>query len=138
MGLIEEPRYVIRNVMNNFHEMPENTIKEQTFCCGSGSGLGTDENLEMRLRGGFPRANAVKYVSEKNDVNILLCICAIDKATLPPLLEYWVPGVEVGGIHEMLGNALIMTGENERTTDLRGTPLMGKEVKEECETVAKS
>ncbi len=138
MGLIEEPRYVIRNVMNNFHEMPENTIKEQTFCCGSGSGLGTDENLEMRLRGGFPRANAVKYVNEKNDVNILLCICAIDKATLPPLLEYWVPGVEVGGIHEMLGNALIMTGENERTTDLRGTPLMGKEVKEECETVAKS
>ena len=137
MGLIEEPRYVIKNVMNNFHEMPENTIKEQTFCCGSGSGLGTDENLEMRLRGGFPRANAVKFVHEQNDVNILLCICAIDKATLPPLLEYWVPNVEVGGIHEMVGNALIMRGENERTTDLRGTPLKGKEETEECVTAAK-
>ena len=137
MGLIEEPRYVIKNVMNNFHEMPENTIKEQTFCCGSGSGLGTDENLEMRLRGGFPRANAVKFVHEKNDVNILLCICAIDKATLPPLLEYWVPNVEVGGIHEMVGNALIMKGENERATDLRGTPLKGKEESEECVTAAK-
>jgi Fe-S oxidoreductase len=137
MGLIEEPRYVIKHVMNNFFEMPENTIKEQTFCCGSGSGLGTDENLEMRLRGGLPRANAVKFVHEKNDVNILLCICAIDKATLPPLLEYWVPNVEVGGIHEMVGNALIMKGGTPRTTDLRGNPLMGKEENEECVTAAK-
>ena len=138
MGLIEEPRYVIRNVMNNFHEMPENTIKEQTFCCGSGAGLGTDENLEMRLRGGLPRANAVKYVHEKKGVNILLCICAIDKATLPPLLEYWVPGVEVGGIHEMVGNALVMKGENERSTDLRGTPyaeIAEEPVKEGVENV---
>jgi [DsrC]-trisulfide reductase subunit K len=135
MGLLEEPRYVIKNAMNNFTEMPENTIKEQTFCCGSGSGLGTDENLEMRLRGGFPRANACKYVHENNDVNILLCICAIDKATLPPLLEYWVPGVEVGGIHEMIGNALVMKGENARETDLRGTPYPTADEKEEGKEV---
>lgn len=123
MGLFEEPRYVIKNVCNNFFEMPENTIREQTFCCGSGAGLGTDENMEMRLRGGLPRANAVKYVHEKKDANILLCICAIDKATLPPLMEFWVPGMEVGGIHEMVGNALVMKGEIPRTADLRGEPL---------------
>ncbi len=130
MGLFEEPRYVLHNVCNYYHEMPENTIREQTFCCGSGSGIGTDENLEMRLRGGFPRANAVQYVKDKYDVNLLTCICAIDKATLPPLLEYWVPGVEVAGIHELVGNALIMTGEKDRTTDLRNTPLAGKEAVE--------
>lgn len=127
MGLFEEPRYIIKNVMNNFTDMPDNTIKEQTFCCGSGAGLGTEENFEMRMRGGFPRANAVKHVVDKNGVNICLCICAIDKATIPPLLEYWVPGCEVGGIHEMVGNALVMEGEKERDTDLRGTPLTGKE-----------
>jgi Fe-S oxidoreductase len=126
MGLIEEPRYILRNVCNQFHEMPENTIKERTFCCGSGSGLGTDENLEMRMRGGFPRANAVKYVHEKHGVNLLACICAIDKATLPPLMEYWVPEVKVGAVHELVGNALIMEGEN-RTTDFRGEPLPGEE-----------
>jgi Fe-S oxidoreductase len=126
MGLIEEPRYVIRNVANNFFEMPENTIKEHTFCCGSGAGLGNDENMEMRLRGGLPRANAVKHVRDKHGVNLLLCICAIDKATLPPLMEYWVPGMEVGGIHELVGNALVMKGENERTTDMRGEPLKTK------------
>src|ERR1039457_5892446 len=122
MGLLEEPRYVIKNSCNRFYEMPENTIREQTICCGSGSGLGTDENLEMRLRGGFPRANAVKYVKEKHGVNLLACICAIDKATLPTLMDYWVPGVQVAGVHELLGNALVMTGEKERVADLRGEP----------------
>jgi Fe-S oxidoreductase len=123
MGLFEEPRYIITNTCNHFYEMPENTIRERTFCCGSGAGLGADENMEMRLRGGFPRANAVKYVKEKYGVNIVACMCAIDKASLPPLFDYWVPGTEVCGVHELVGNALIMTGEKKRTTNLRGEPL---------------
>jgi Fe-S oxidoreductase len=126
LGLFEEPRYLLRNVCRHFYEMPENTIREQTFCCGSGSGLGTDENLEMRLRGGLPRANAVRYVKEKQGVNLLACICAIDKATLPGLMDYWVGGIEVAGVHELVGNALVMEGER-RTTDLRGEPLPGQE-----------
>ncbi len=127
MGLLEEPRFIIKNVCNQFYEMPENTIREQTFCCGSGSGLGTDENFEMRMRGGLPRANAVRFVKERHGVNLLACICAIDKATLPGLLEYWVPGVEVGGVHELVGNALVLEGEKQRDTDLRGDPLAAKE-----------
>jgi len=127
MGLLEEPRFILQNVCPEFYEMPDNTIRERTFCCGSGSGLGSDENMEMRLRGGFPRANAVKHVQGEYGVNLLACICAIDKATLPPLLEYWVPGVEVGGVHELVGNALVVKGEKERTTNLRGEPLGKKE-----------
>lgn len=122
VGLLEEPRYVLKQSCNHFFEMPENTIRERTFCCGSGSGLGTDENLEMRLRGGLPRANAVKHVRDRHGVNTLACMCAIDKATLPGLMDYWVPGVQVAGVHELLGNALVMKGER-RTTDLRGEPL---------------
>ena len=127
MGLLDEPRYIITKCCNNFVEMPDGTIRENTFCCGSGAGLGTDENLEMRLRGGLPRGNAVKFVRDKNGVNILLCMCAIDKATLPAVCDFWAPGVEVGGVHEMVGNALILTGEEERKTDLRGQPFAGKE-----------
>jgi Fe-S oxidoreductase len=129
MGLLEEPRYILKSVCNEFHEMPENTIREQTFCCGSGAGLGADENFEMRMRGGLPRANAVKYVQEKFGVNLVACICAIDKAALPPLLEYWVPGVEVAGVHELVGNALVLTGESGRSADLRGEPFQPKEVR---------
>jgi Fe-S oxidoreductase len=128
IGIFEEPRYIINQTCRNFFEMPENTIREQTFCCGSGAGLGNDENIEMRLRGALPRANAVRYVRDRFGVNLLACICAIDKATLPTALEYWTPGVEVGGVHEFVGNALMMTGEKERIADLRGEPLAGKDV----------
>ncbi|MBC8246738.1 MAG: (Fe-S)-binding protein, partial [Deltaproteobacteria bacterium] len=48
MGLMDEPRYIINNVCNHFYEMPPNTIREQTFCCGSGSGLNAGEHMELR------------------------------------------------------------------------------------------
>ncbi len=131
MGLLEEPRYVLKNVVNNFHEMPEDTIREKTFCCGSGSGLNASEDMDLRMKGGFPRANAVKFVHEHHGVNMLANVCAIDRASLPPLMDYWVPGVGVCGLHELVANALVMTGEKERTTDLRGEPLPGIEQKEE-------
>jgi Fe-S oxidoreductase len=127
MGILEEPRAILRGACRNFFEMPENTIREQTFCCGAGAGLGNDENMEMRLRGGLPRASAVKFVRERHAVNTLACICAIDRATLSTLMEYWVPEVGVAGVHELLGNALVMEGEKARTTDLRGRPLAGAE-----------
>jgi len=123
MGLFEEPRYVIKNVCNNFFEMPENTIREQTFCCGGGAGLGTDENMEMRLRGGLPRGNAVRHVRDKYDVNQLACVCAIDRATLVTVCDYWAPGVEVTGVHELVANAMVMKGQKNRTMNLRLEPL---------------
>jgi Fe-S oxidoreductase len=128
MGLLEEPRDVIRGVCNHFFEMPENTIRAQTFCCGGGAGLGNDENMEMRLRGGLPRGSAVAHVRDAHGVNQVACVCATDRATLPPLVEYWAPGVEVTGVHEMVGNALVMDGETPRTTDLRGRPMRVGEV----------
>lgn len=131
MGFFEEPRYVLRNVVNHFYEMPEDTIREKTFCCGSGSGLNASEDMELRMKGGFPRANAVKFVRDHYGVNMLANICAIDRAALPALMDYWVPGVRVTGLHELVANALVMKGEKERTTDLRGEPLPSAQKKEE-------
>ena len=119
MGLLEEPRAVLRAVCNNFVEMPEHTIREETFCCGSGSGLNTEEIMDIRMRGGFPRANALRYVADKHNVNWMACVCALDRAALPPLTEYWVPEVTVSGLHELVANALVMKGEIPRTMDMR-------------------
>lgn len=130
MGFFDEPRYVLKSVVNHFYEMPEDTIREKTFCCGSGSGLNASENMELRMKGGFPRANAVKFVRDHYGVNMLANICAIDRASLPPLMDYWVPGVKVTGLHELVANALVMKGEKERATDLRGEPLPSAEKKE--------
>ena len=131
MGFFDEPRYVLKSVVNNFYEMPEDTIREKTFCCGSGSGLNASEDMDLRMKGGFPRANAVKFVRDHYGVNMLANICAIDRASLPPLMDYWVPGVKVTGLHELVANALVMKGEKERTTDLRGEPLPSAQAKEE-------
>ncbi len=127
MGMLEEPRYVIKHVAKNFYEMPASTIRENTFCCGSGSGLNAGEDMELRMCGGLPRANAVKHMNQKHDVNMLACVCAIDRAALPDLMNYWETGADVTGVHELVGNALILPGEKERETDLRGEPLPGRE-----------
>ncbi|MEN8190516.1 MAG: (Fe-S)-binding protein, partial [Thermodesulfobacteriota bacterium] len=111
MGLIDEPRYILDHVVPKWYEMPENTIREQTFCCGSGTGLNTDEIMELRMRSGLPRANAVKHVIDKHDVNMLSCVCAIDRATLTSLMDYWNPGCGVCGLSELVGNALVMDNE---------------------------
>jgi Fe-S oxidoreductase len=121
MGMLEEPRYILNNVLDEWHEMPKNTIREKTFCCGSGTALNTEEIMELRMRSGLPRANAVKHVYDKHGINTLACVCAIDRATLSALMNYWVPGVQVAGVSELVGNALVIEGENrqELTEGLR-------------------
>ncbi len=123
MGLLEEPRICIEACCNNYYEMPEDTIREKTFCCAGGSGLNTDEFMDMRMRGGLPRGNALRYVQELHGVNMMACVCAIDRATLIPLADYWAPGVDITGVHELISNALIMKGEKEREVNLRQEPL---------------
>jgi Fe-S oxidoreductase len=123
VGMLEEPRYVLKNVVRDFFEMPRNTIREQTFCCGGGAGLGTEENMEVRLRGGLPRGNAVQYVHEKHGVNQLAAMCAIDRATLATVCDYWAPQVKLTGITELVGNALVMKGEKERELNFRKEPM---------------
>jgi hypothetical protein len=83
--------------------------------------------MELRMAGGLPRANAVKYAHEKHGVNMLANICAIDRAALPDLMSYWVPEVDVTGVHELVANALIIPGQNDRPTDMRGEDLPGME-----------
>lgn len=136
MGIMDEPRYIINEVCNSFYEMPEDTIREKTLCCGSGAGLNAGENMELRLRGGFPRAEAVRSVRDRYGVNTLANICAIDRVALPPLMDYWVPGTRVTGVHEMVGNALIMDGEIERTLDLRLEELPSVRKRKEAEAAA--
>ena len=93
--------------------------------------MGTDENMEMRLRGGLPRGNAVRYVQQERGVNQLAAMCAIDRATLTTVCDYWAPGVKVTGISELVANATVLKGEQERTHNLRLEPIPGMGADEE-------
>jgi len=123
MGLLEEPRAILRAVCPHFHEMAADTIRERTLCCGGGAGLGADENMEVRLRAGMGRGKAVAQVRDAHGVNTLVAMCAIDRVTLTTVCDYWSPGVRVAGLHELVGNALVMKGEKARTSNFRQEPL---------------
>ena len=66
---------------------------------------------------------------------MLACICAIDRAALPTadgLLG--ARAFEVAGVHELVGNALILEGRTERTTNLRGDDLEELKAKRRAKT----
>jgi hypothetical protein len=62
---------------------------------------------------------------------MLATICAIDRAVLPTLVDYWAPGVQVTGVHELVANALNLPGQNERSSNLRGEEI--EELKAQAE-----
>jgi hypothetical protein len=101
-----------QNVCNNFYEMPANTIREQTFCCGSGAGLNAGEDMELRMAAAA--AGQCRQVCPRSTGST--CWPASAPSTVRPcphLMEYWVPEVEVTGVHELVANALILPGEKE-------------------------
>jgi Fe-S oxidoreductase len=102
--LLDEPRHVLQACCNQFVEMPANTIREKTFCCGAGGGLLTDELMPIRMAGGKPRAMAVQH----SKANYLATVCAICKAQLPESMRYWKVDVKVGGVIDLFVRALKM------------------------------
>jgi hypothetical protein len=99
MGLLEEPRVVLDAVVDKWYEMPENTIREKTYCCGSGTALNTDENMELRMRSGFPRAMPCNMSIKTWRQYARLCVR--DRPGYPhTLMNYWVPEVQVCGLSE--------------------------------------
>lgn len=103
-GYFEPPRDILRAVCNHFTEMHPDTIREHTYCCGAGGGLLADELMELRMAGGKPRAEACRATG----ANYLATICAICKANLPEVMKHHKVNCEVGGVHDLLGRALIL------------------------------
>lgn len=76
--------------------------------------------MELRLARRLPPAEAPSATCRKRTASTgCPASGAIDRATLPPLANYWAPGVTVSGLHELVANALVMKGEQPRTMNLR-------------------
>jgi hypothetical protein len=86
--------------------MPANTIREQTFCCGSGAGLNAGEDMELRMAGGLPRPMRSSMSTNIRGEHAGLCLRHRPRG-LPDPWNYWVPEVDVTGLHELVANALI-------------------------------
>ena len=101
------PRAVIKAVVNKFHDMEPESIHENTFCCGGGGGLLTDDLMEIRVKGAQPRMQALKHVVDDHGVNYLAAICAICKTQFAKVLPYYqYPMDMIGSVHGLVSKAI--------------------------------
>lgn len=103
-GLMEEPREILRAVVNDFREMPADTIREKTFCCGAGAGLLTEELMATRMNGVKPRLEAFRTSGATH----LATPCAICKAQFPVAFKHYAINAQVVGVMDLLGKALVL------------------------------
>ncbi len=103
------PRAVIKASCNHYYDMPADTIHDQTFCCGGGGGLLTDDLIELRIKGALPRMEALKYVIDHHGVTHMAAICAICKSQFTKVLPYY--GFEMDkivSVHQLVSNAIVL------------------------------
>ncbi len=113
-GQFEIPRAVLRAVCNHFFDMAPDTIGESTLCCGGGGGLLTDELMDVRLKGAMPRMRALRDVADEHGVTHMAAICAICKAQFSKVLpRYGFEMDSIVSVHQMVSNALVMTGSRQ-------------------------
>ncbi|MCA0869241.1 (Fe-S)-binding protein [Seohaeicola saemankumensis] len=112
-GQFEIPRNVIRAVCNHYFDMPDETIREATLCCGGGGGLLTDDLMELRQKGASPRMTALQQTTEDHGVTHMAAICAICKtqfSKVMPAFGYEMDSVV--SVHQLVSNAIILTGQD--------------------------
>jgi len=102
-GIIEQPRRILRVCVTELVEMTPN--REDTFCCGGGSGILMDEMLDIRMKLGKKKAEQIKAVG---DIDYLVIPCSICKAQIPAVLKHY--GLdnkfEMGGLMDIVGKSL--------------------------------
>ena len=108
-GQFTLPRELLHAAGNHVFEMRRGTTHGETFCCGGGGGLLTDELLELRVKGASPRMDALGEQVECNGVTHLVAICAICKSQFAKVMpRYGMEFDQVLSLHQVVGDALVM------------------------------
>ena len=108
-GQFTYPREIIRACCNNFVDMADETIHENTYCCGGGGGLLTDDLVELRVKGAKPRMEALKRVAEDHGVTHMAAICAICKTQFAKVMPYYGFSMDrIVSLHQLVGNAIVL------------------------------
>ena len=110
----EIPRAIIRAACNHFYDMPSDSVREATYCCGGGGGLLTDDLIELRVKGALPRMEALKQVVDDYGVTHMAAICAICKSQFAKVLTYYGFNMDqIVSVHQLVSNAIILTGSEQ-------------------------
>ena len=109
-GQFDIPREVIKACVNNFVEMDADSIRENTYCCGGGGGLLTDDLTELRVKGARPRMEALKKVIDEDGVTHIAAICAICKSQFTKVLPFYDFEMDmIVSVHQLVGNAIVLS-----------------------------
>lgn len=100
-GLIEEPRYVLKNVVKDFREMTPN--RDQAICCGGGGGLvALAEYADRRIAAGKPKAEQI----QKTGARIVVAACENCRLQIGDINEHYKLNVQITAITDLVVRAM--------------------------------
>jgi [DsrC]-trisulfide reductase subunit K len=102
-GVIDEPRYILRNLTDDFRDMTPDV--RYNWCCGGGGGLVAlgEDNLDFRMKSAKVKVDQVK----KTGAKILATACENCHSQLSDLNKHYNMGVEVRFLSSMIADALV-------------------------------
>jgi Fe-S oxidoreductase len=102
-GVIDEPRYILSNLTNDFRDMTPDV--RYNWCCGGGGGLVAlgEDNLDFRMKSSKVKVDQVKQTGAK----ILATACENCHSQLSDLNKHYSMGVKVRFLSSMIADALV-------------------------------
>ena len=102
-GVIDEPRYILQHLTDNFREMTDEP--RYNWCCGGGGGLVAlgEDTLDFRMKSSRVKADQVNATGAK----ILATACENCHTQLSNLNDHYKMGLEVKFLSSMIADALI-------------------------------
>ena len=102
-GVIDEPRYILRQLTDNYRELTDDP--RYNWCCGGGGGLVTmgEDTLDFRMKSASVKVDQVKATGAKT----LATACENCHSQLSDLNKHYQMGVDVKFLSSMIADALV-------------------------------
>lgn len=102
-GVIDEPRYILHHLTDDFREMTDDA--RYNWCCGGGGGLVAlgEDTLDFRMKSSKVKVDQVQATGAK----ILATACENCHTQLSNLNDHYKMGVEVKFLSSMIADALV-------------------------------
>jgi Fe-S oxidoreductase len=102
-GVIDEPRYIIQHLTDNFREMSDEP--RYNWCCGGGGGLVAlgEETLDFRMKSSRVKVDQVKATGAR----ILATACENCHTQLSNLNDHYKMDVDVQFLSSLVAEALV-------------------------------